>query len=108
MKLLDNKAPNIQDIAQNWKEVNEPRANWLSWGKEIHERLIALGDNPDREVVTEILNDWWSREYITACSECGVYAPVIELSYDYESPAQCICEPCLTKALALFYEEKVV
>ena len=87
---------NTTGVAARWREQYEERlSRWYDDNKkEIYKKLLALGENPDREDVAKIVgNKSWS--YLT-CDGCQESEAALVSIGEYE--AKNYCKTCLAES----------
>lgn len=91
-------------VADRWRsQYQHPRDGWShvagGTGKDIHEKLCALGANPDPDAVAEVIgNKSWAH---LQCSGCGQYVRrAVDFTRDYANQPLLLCADCVTQASA--------
>jgi len=96
----------VQGVAKRWQERYFRNGKWTEThsgsSEEIHEQLLALGEDATEEQVTAIVgNDFWTRN---KCSECDLDVDLtvhFREEPDYDAVGADVCPSCLRKAVGM-------
>lgn len=94
-----------RDVAERWRAQYQRGDNWTGTvsgsSKDVYDRLIALGENPDIEKVADIIgNKSWSFIHCDGCGE-NVRRAVSMGEYEPKN----YCETCIAEATIILADK---